>query len=287
MLIFVAMKKNILLFIFIGLAQQSFCQLQNPSFELWDTIANEPLYWSTSNFYEPGTAISSSDAHGGALALNLNVVLDSTGNPVGPYAINIFPLTTLPEVLTFWVKGNLQGNNNLSASFTLAEVDSAANVLAYGDQTFNSVSNVYQYKFVNILDLMGPSLLGQGNIYFAVNAPVGSTLNTNTNILIDDLYIGPDNTGLTDANNENSVIEKLFPNPAQDLAFLIFNQPNYSKVSLNVYDVLGNLVQEVINENMSEGKYKAEINTALFNQGVYFCMLKTDDTAYTIKLVKN
>lgn len=110
------MKKNILFVLLIASVVPCFGQLQNPSFETWD--AGDPLYWATSNFYNPGTAIQSTDAHAGDFALNLNIVLDSTGAAVAPYAINNFPLTTMPQVLTFWIKGNLAGNNNVNASFT-------------------------------------------------------------------------------------------------------------------------------------------------------------------------
>jgi hypothetical protein len=281
------MKKIILFFICIFGANAAYCQLQNPSFEIWDSITNEPIYWATSNFYDPGSATVSTDAHAGNFALNLNVVLDSMGNPVQPYAINIFPLTTMPEVLTFWVKGNLQNSNNLSASFTLAEVDSATNVLAYGDQTFNAINSVYQYKFVNILELFGPSLLGQGNIYFSINAPVGSTLNDNTSVWIDELYLGVDNTSLKDNISSNQVIENIYPNPSEDMAYLIFNLKNVGQVSLIIYDVLGNFVQEVIKQNMYEGRYKAEINTSNLNQGIYFCKLQIDGVEYSKKLIKN
>jgi hypothetical protein len=278
------MKKNIFLVFILAFTHSAFCQLQNPSFELWD--AGDPIYWQTSNFYDPGTAIQSTDAHGGDFALSMNVVMDSTGNAVAPYAINIFPLTTMPEVLTFWMKGNLQGNNNINASFTLIETDTNANILAYGDQTFTSVSNVYQYKFVNILPFLGPSLFGQGSVYFAITTPFGSSLNVNTSVTIDDLYLGADNTGLLNGDNNKQIIEQLYPNPAQEMAYLVFNKKEYGSVSLNVYDILGNLVQEVLHGNMPEGRFKAEINTSELNAGVYFCKLTIDGVDYTSKLIK-
>jgi hypothetical protein len=71
------------------------------------------------------------------------------------------------------------------------------------------------------------------------------------------------------------------------MAYLVFNQKKYGKVSLMVYDLLGNVMQEVINENMSEGRYKAEINTSNLNQGVYFCKLQIDGVEYSKKLIKN
>jgi hypothetical protein len=50
---------------------------------------------------------------------------------------------------------------------------------------------------------------------------------------------------------------------------------------------LGNLVQTVIDEQLAEGKYKAEINSALLNSGIYFCTLQLDELAYSTKLIKH
>ncbi len=278
------MKKYFFLVFILAFTHSAFCQLQNPSFELWD--AGDPVYWQTSNFYDPGTAIQSNDAHDGDFALSMNVALDSNGIAVAPYALNIFPLTTMPEVLTFWMKGNLQGNNSINASFTLIETDTNANILAYGDQTFSTVSNVYQYKFVNVLPFLGPSLFGQGSIYFAITAPVGNSLNISSSVIIDDLYLGADNTGLLSGDKNKQIIEQLYPNPAREMAYLVFNKKEYGEVRLNVYDMLGNMVQEVLHENMPEGKFKAEINTSELNAGVYFCKLTIDGIDYSCKLIK-
>jgi hypothetical protein len=158
--------------------------------------------------------------------------------------------------------------------------------LAYGDQTFSTVSNVYQYKFVNVLPFLGPSLFGQGSIYFAITAPVGSSLNVSSSVIIDDLYLGADNTGLLSGDKNKQIIEQLYPNPAQEMAYLVFNKKEYGEVRLNVYDMLGNTVQEVLHGNMPEGKFKAEINTSELNAGVYFCKLSIDGIDYSCKLIK-
>ena len=278
------MLKNLFFLFIFAFSFQGFAQLQNPSFEQWD--AGDPLYWSTSEFYNPGTAIQSTDSHSGNFALNIKVVTDSSGAPVAPYAINTFPLTTMPQVLTFWVKGTLASNNNVSASFTLAEIDTSTNVLAYGDQTFTTTSNVYQYKFVNILPLSGPSLLGIATIYFAINAPVGSTLNVNSSLIIDDLYLGVDNTGILNYKSSENVIEEVYPNPSEDLAYVIFNMAQFGHVSVAIYDLMGNKVLDVLDENLAEGKYKAEINAAVLKQGIYLCKLNLNHLEYCSKLIK-
>jgi hypothetical protein len=135
--------------------------------------------------------------------------------------------------------------------------------------------------------LGNPSLLGQGSIYFAINAPVGSTLNTNSYILIDDLYLGVDNTGIIEQTPSYDIIEKVYPNPAEDIAYLVFNQKKFGQVSLKVFDVMGNLVKEVMNESLMEGKYKAEIDVSALQQGLYFCKLISDGVVDESKLIKN
>ena len=57
--------------------------------------------------------------------------------------------------------------------------------------------------------MSGPSLLGQGSIYFAINAPVGATLNENSSVFIDDLYLGVDNTSIYQVAQANEIIEEL------------------------------------------------------------------------------
>jgi hypothetical protein len=115
---------------------------------------------------------------------------------------------------------------------------------------------------------------------------VGSSLNLNSAVIIDDLYVGVDNTGFEEPKHNAGMIEKIFPNPAQDVAFLMFNKTAFGKVSLHVYDLLGNVVKEVINENMPDGKFKAEIDVSQLLQGVYICKLSSDGAEQVVKLVK-
>lgn len=67
----------------------------------------------------------------------------------------------------------------------------------------------------------------------------------------------------TNINNSNSdvVIEsfKLFqnyPNPFNPTTTITYQIPDYSNVSVNVYDLNGQLVKEVLNETQNAGEYK-------------------------------
>ncbi|MCC6253015.1 MAG: T9SS type A sorting domain-containing protein [Bacteroidia bacterium] len=285
-------KKILILFILlttIYFPTFTYAQLQNASFEDWDN--GYPVGWITSEIYDPGTAVQSTDAHSGNFALKLSTYIDSIGDEISPAAIYNFPLTTLPEIFSCWVKGSLNGNNTFRASFDLINADSISDIIAHGENEFIALNNVYQYKFMNILPFTAPSLLGTATIYLTIET--NNTNNPNTQpsyIIVDDLYIGPDNSGAAAVNNlgkESHIVEKLYPNPANDIAYLVFNiEHQGAHVSLKVFDLLGNEVQEVFNSNMYKGKYKAEINTSELKRGVYFCKLNINGTIFSAKFVK-
>jgi hypothetical protein len=62
-----------------------------------------------------------------------------------------------------------------------------------------------------------------------------------------------------------------------------------SNVTLKVYDILGNEIATLVNEELSAGEYEVEFNTSSFNHlpssGIYFCTLKAGEFVQTKKMV--
>ena len=56
-------------------------------------------------------------------------------------------------------------------------------------------------------------------------------------------------------------------------------------VQLKVYDILGNEVAILVNEEKSAGEYEIEFNGSNLPSGIYFCQLKANDFVQTKKLV--
>ena len=275
------MKKTILILCTLLVSLHSYAQqFQNPSFELW--FEGDPIFWTTSEFYNPGSATQSTEAHEGLYALKLTGFADTIANQ--PYAGSDFTFTTMPEVLTFWVKGNLETGSFLSTSFNLVENDTAMNALAYGFLNIDTLTNIYQYKIMNVLPLLGPSLLGVASIFMYVGTTPGYTLSTNTQVWIDDLYLGPDNTALHPQKSDNA-IEGIYPNPANENAFLTFNTKAAGQVNIALYDLTGNKVQDCMNESLPAGRFKVELNTSNLANGMYFCKANINSADFTIKLV--
>jgi photosystem II stability/assembly factor-like uncharacterized protein len=69
-------------------------------------------------------------------------------------------------------------------------------------------------------------------------------------------------------------LEQNYPNPFNPSTKIIYSIPYSSIVSLKVYDVLGNEVDELVNETKTSGNYEVNFNAEQLPSGVYFYQLK-------------
>lgn len=72
-----------------------------------------------------------------------------------------------------------------------------------------------------------------------------------------------------------------YPNPFNPVTKIEFGISKPGFVSLKVYDVLGNEVKSLVNENKPEGRYEAEFDGNSFSSGVYFYRLSAGDFVET------
>jgi large repetitive protein len=80
-------------------------------------------------------------------------------------------------------------------------------------------------------------------------------------------------------------LEQNYPNPFNPTTVIRYQIPSNSMVSIKVFDVLGNEVQTLVNEEKSQGSYQVQFNGAGLASGVYFYQLKAGDNVYTKKLM--
>jgi hypothetical protein len=75
----------------------------------------------------------------------------------------------------------------------------------------------------------------------------------------------------TDINQESSfVLDQNFPNPFNPSTTINFSLAVDSKVSLKIFDVLGQEVATLINGQLAAGSQEVSFNASLLNSGVYF-----------------
>ncbi|MDP2365017.1 MAG: T9SS type A sorting domain-containing protein, partial [Ignavibacteria bacterium] len=132
-----------------------------------------------------------------------------------------------------------------------------------------------------------------GNDYKTVilNIPLFYMNQDQAKVLID--YILEDKFNeLTDVEDEtkeivpsNFVLYQNYPNPFNPSTKISWQSPVGSWQTLKVYDILGNEIATLLNEEKPAGNYEVEINASKFASGVYFYQLKAGYLIQTKKMI--
>ena len=103
-------------------------------------------------------------------------------------------------------------------------------------------------------------------------------------------YLKPEDL-LADVASSSQVVPAEFklsqnyPNPFNPSTKISFSLPSSQNVSLKVYDVLGNEVATLVNEEKSPGVYEVSFDARRLPSGVYFYSLRAGNYVETKKLV--
>jgi hypothetical protein len=80
-------------------------------------------------------------------------------------------------------------------------------------------------------------------------------------------------------------IEQNYPNPFNPSTTISYFIPTSSFVILKVYDILGNEIRSLVNEEKTPGNYQLEFNAANLPTGIYFYRLQAGSFIETRKMV--
>jgi Secretion system C-terminal sorting domain len=76
-----------------------------------------------------------------------------------------------------------------------------------------------------------------------------------------------------------------YPNPFNPTTNINYSVPRNSFVTIKVYDVLGNQIETLVNEEKAAGNYFVRFDGANLASGVYFCRMEAGNFVSTKKLV--
>jgi len=79
-------------------------------------------------------------------------------------------------------------------------------------------------------------------------------------------------------------LEQNYPNPFNSSTKIKFTIPYNSKVSLKVYNILGKLVDDLVDKYMAQGTYEVDFSAASLPSGIYFYSIVTNGFRSTKKL---
>ena len=80
-------------------------------------------------------------------------------------------------------------------------------------------------------------------------------------------------------------LEQNYPNPFNPSTMISYSIPQSSFVTLKVYDIIGNEVATLVNQNQEAGKYDIRFNASNLSNGVYMYSIKTDNFTSTKKML--
>jgi len=80
-------------------------------------------------------------------------------------------------------------------------------------------------------------------------------------------------------------LEQNYPNPFNPTTRIKFTIPQESNVNLSVYNILGELISTIVNENMQAGYYEYNFDAAHYSSGIYFYRIKAGPFVETRKMI--
>lgn len=100
-------------------------------------------------------------------------------------------------------------------------------------------------------------------------------------VKIDNLVVGIEN----ELFPNQYFLSQNYPNPFNPTTKISYSVPQMRFVTLKVYDVLGNEIANLVNEEKPAGSYEVEFDGAGLPSGIYFYRLKVRDFVETKKMV--
>lgn len=76
-----------------------------------------------------------------------------------------------------------------------------------------------------------------------------------------------------------------YPNPSNPKSNIDFQLPERTKVNISVYNLLGQLVSTLVNEELDAGIYTVEFNGSNLTSGVYFYRINAENFSVTKKML--
>jgi ligand-binding sensor domain-containing protein len=84
---------------------------------------------------------------------------------------------------------------------------------------------------------------------------------------------------------ENFILFQNYPNPFNPSTKIVYQIPELSFVTIKIYDVLGNEIAVLVNEEKPVGSYEVEYNASSLPSGVYFYQLNAGSFIETKKMI--
>jgi hypothetical protein len=76
-----------------------------------------------------------------------------------------------------------------------------------------------------------------------------------------------------------------YPNPFNPVTHIEFSLPEPAQITLNIYDITGRLVEQLVNQHIPAGYHTVTWDASSYSSGVYIARLKAGSSIKTQKMV--
>jgi len=165
------------------------------------------------------------------------------------------------------------------------------NFKAYQSQTntvFHKMPIVIKVSFTSGSDTLIRVMNDVNNQVFQFNfnrQPTTVVFDPNNDIVLKTatLTIGINNLSLEVP--EKFELYQNYPNPFNPATTIKFDVAKKSLVKIRVFDITGKLISELVNQELTPGRYETNWNAAGIASGVYFYKIETNDFNRTLKMI--
>lgn len=269
--------KTLYLTILILISVSIKSQIPNPGFE---TISGGiPTLWNTGPIYSYYTIKDTVVAKTG----NHAALLYGYVPPVSGAIVKDFPnySPSSPIGLTGWYKFYPQLGDSILFDVEVWKMGSYSNRGKNNKLSTAITSSTSVYTQFNIpitytlpptyCDSAWVSIYPSGNVSaWGYNWP-----HPNTIVMVDDLQWAYLTTDIS-INKEMFNVENIYPNPTKTIVNIIYTVPFQNKINIRVIDISGRVIETVINDEQSIGRYKVEVDISKIPSGVYYIEIITE-----------
>jgi hypothetical protein len=180
-----------------------------------------------------------------------------------------------------WMDYNVDVANtgSYTVTYRIAALSSSGNITLKSDgQNLNSVDLPITSGWQNWQSVSRTIDLSEGQHTLRLEATRGGF---NVNWFSFDAITKVESTD----NPHEFYLSQNYPNPFNPNTIIEFEIPNRQMVRLKVFDLLGNEIQELLNEVKDSGQYKIEFKTTNLTSGIYMYRLQTEEFIVMKKMI--
>jgi hypothetical protein len=241
--------------------------------------------WAVANYTNPAIIIENNTITNNFCSLNAGtggVLIWNCGNTAiknniiygNLPALQLKSITSTLSVTYNDIQGGYTGTTNINVNPQFAATNYS---LLAGSPCIDAgdVSGSYN-------DLADP--LNPGNALLPSQGTLRNDIGAYGGPCTSDLPVFNSATGMnTVLNKENNVL--LYPNPARSNTFLELTLKNPGSVRSIIYDILGNEIKRVCDNELTSGSHRFTINCDALNPGTYYVSVTTQDLTQVKKLI--